>query len=226
MPDGLTKLQASLFQKCDGLENIDLSGSRITVIEENAFGECYSLKEVKLPDTVKTIKNDAFTDCKSLEAIRLGNNIEKLGDRAFLNCSALKEVEGLNHVKSFGGDVFTDTKWEDNNADSSGFLIVNGVLLRYTGSSDSVVIPRTVNIIGNSAFSAADAVESVTVGSNVEMLDDYAFAYSKISEIEFEDPYSIKDIGEDAFFDTPWLQSQLKNNDEIKIGDNSVDISE
>ena len=226
MPNGLTELQAELFCQCTELEGIDLTGSSIAVIGERSFGGCSSLKDVRLPDTIKTVEADAFAECANLRAIHFGSNLDTLGDTAFYGCSELEEVTGIDNVKSFGGDVFTDTKWETNNFNSEGFLVVNEVLLKYKGSSSSIDIPDTIHTIGNSTFADADTVEKVIIGNNVEVIDDFAFAYSNISEIVFEDPYSIKKIGKGAFTDTPWQQVQLNNNEKVTIGNITVDIEE
>ena len=68
------------------------------------------------------------------------------------------------------------------------------------------------------AETRADSVRQLTIGSQVSVIDDYAFAYSMISEFTFEDPASIESIGEGAFSQTPWLQTQLAEADSVKIG--------
>ena len=222
LPDDLELIDAALFEGCSGLEKIDLSGSRITNIEENAFNGCSSLEEVRMPDSVERIGISAFQECESLKSVSLGAKTAALGDTAFCGCSALTDVEGVEHVTSFGGDVFTGTPWEEEQADPEGFLIAGDVLLRYLGKASSVKIPRAVHTIGNSAFTEADTVRELTVGSNVSDIDDYAFAYSMIQDFIFEDPSSIERIGEGAFSQTPWLQMQLAEADSVHIGEFTI----
>ena len=224
MPDGLTEIKEQMFYGCGELKNIDLSRSNVNIIGKHAFGDCSSLKSVKFPDTLQKINSEAFSDCTSLKTVSLGSNVETLGDRAFMRCDALEEIKGLKNVKSFGADVFTFTKWEKKNADSSGFLIVNGVLLRYTGSSGSVVIPKNVKTIGKRAFYDRKNLYTVTIGNNVEIIDDEAFAESvTVSTVNFDDEFSIKKIGEHAFLETQWLWNNKGENDKVHIGNITID---
>ena len=70
----------------------DLDG--ITTIVFFAFGQCYSLTSVEIPDTVKSIANSAFNSCNKLRSIRFGKNskIESIGTNVFEWCSSLESV--------------------------------------------------------------------------------------------------------------------------------------
>lgn len=70
----------------------DLDG--IETIAYYAFGQCYSLKSIEFPNSLKHIKKSAFTACTSLESVRFGNNsrIESIEAAAFDWCSALLKV--------------------------------------------------------------------------------------------------------------------------------------
>lgn len=59
-------------------------------------------------------------------------------------------------------------------AQESDFVIEDGVLLKYTGSSNTVVIPDSVKEIGVSAFHSTNIV-TVTMGNSVEVISEYAF---------------------------------------------------
>ena len=61
----------------------------------------------------------------------------------------------------------------------------------------SVVIPNTVKVIGESAFSSCTSLESVTMPDSVEQIDRWAF-YSVPAEIPI--PKNLKTIGEEAFY--------------------------
>ena len=59
-----------------------------------AFGQCYSLTSVEIPDSVKSIGNSAFNSCNKLKVVRFGNNsnIESIGTNVFEWCSALEKI--------------------------------------------------------------------------------------------------------------------------------------
>lgn len=222
LPDTLPVIEASALNGCSQLKDVDFGNSSPTLIDENAFSGCGALEAVRIPDSVETVGVSAFEDCEKLEAVQLGKDTKTLEDTAFSGCSALKEVDGIENVASFGGDVFTGTEWEKETAGPDGFLTVNGVLLHYLGTAESVRIPNEADTVGNSAFADANTVRTVTIGKNVKRIDDLAFAYSMISEFVFEDPDSIEYIGEDAFSETPWLQQQTNEAKTVKIGKHTI----
>ncbi|MBR5045003.1 MAG: leucine-rich repeat protein, partial [Clostridia bacterium] len=56
------------------------------------------------------------------------------------------------------------------------FTIENGVLKKYSGKSDEVVIPAGVTSIGGGAFADCTELTSVVIGDNVEVIGTEAFA--------------------------------------------------
>ena len=227
VPRSLTSIGINAFSNCSSLEKIDLSETRITSIGSFAFSDCNSLKTIDLPEGIKKIKEYSFSQCRSLEDIEIPDQVESidkyafeectslrsvkigtktsyLGELAFYGCESLEKVTGIENVEEFDEDVFAETKWEKDTAEN-GFFIVNGVLLKYLGEANSVVIPKNVSTIGKCAFLYADSVEKVTIRANVRKIDDRAFYSSFVEDVIFEDPDAIEEIGEDAFSVTPWL---------------------
>ena len=51
--------------------SVDLSNTQVTVIGKFAFGDCTSLENVILPNTLTVLGSSVFTDCKHVESIRL-----------------------------------------------------------------------------------------------------------------------------------------------------------
>lgn len=57
------------------------------------------------------------------------------------------------------------------------FQIENGVLVKYTGSGGEVIIPDTVNSIGDYAFSHCKELTSVVIPETVTRIGNAAFYY-------------------------------------------------
>ncbi|MBQ9926116.1 MAG: leucine-rich repeat domain-containing protein, partial [Clostridia bacterium] len=77
------------------------------------------------------------------------------------------------------------------------FVIENGVLKRYTGSDEEVVIPGSVTIIGEMAFEGCVSLVKVHIPDSVTVIDDLAFCGSNLISVNIPDSVTI--IGEMAF---------------------------
>lgn len=76
------------------------------------------------------------------------------------------------------------------------FIIENGVLKKYTGNSENVVVPDDVKSIGESAFWRS-CIKKVTLPGKLKSIKSQAFANSNLTEIEIPD--SVTTIGKNAF---------------------------
>ncbi len=78
------------------------------------------------------------------------------------------------------------------------FIIENGVLTRYTGSAENVVIPSDVTAIGNRAFISNKTIKSVVIPGSVTSIGEYAFnGCTALTDVSI--PGSVETIGTRAF---------------------------
>lgn len=112
------------------------------------------------------------------------------------------------------------------------FVITDGVLSEYNGTSKNVVLPEgitrisknvfedsdittitlpsTLEEIGDSAFAFCNQLKKITIPSNVTCIGGYAFwNCNKLEEIEFRNG-EFSYIGYDAFVGTKWLTKKQK----------------
>lgn len=89
---------------------------------------------------------------------------------------------------------------------SADFVIRAGTLVKYTGASTVVSIPNTVKIIGEGAFGACEALESVVIPESVTKIGDSAFCRCKALEYVVI-PDSVTEIGSGAFSDCESLKN-------------------
>ena len=82
----------------------DASGG-VTEICEAAFSGMVKLKDVTLPESLKTIGNIAFAGCRNLSEITIPENTESIGAQAFAY-TALKEITVPDSVKNLGEKAF------------------------------------------------------------------------------------------------------------------------
>jgi uncharacterized repeat protein (TIGR02543 family) len=128
---------------------------------------------------------------------------------------------------------------------SKDFVIKNGVLTRYKGTSKKVTIPASVKTIGQSAFANNDKLTSVTIPSSVKTIEQSAFAncdsltsvkipssVTSIGSNAFANcdrlsgitiPASVKSIGRNAFKGTKWLSNMQKKNPLVVVNGILID---
>ena len=87
-------------------------------------------------------------------------------------------------------------------SNASDFIIKNGVLMKYTGTEQEVVIPEGVVEIGKKVFYSCDALTKVVLPKGVKIIGESAFQEcTRLAEITLPD--SLETIGIGAFFFTP-----------------------
>ena len=107
----LPKLQVigkNAFRGCKALENVDLSGTTIKSIEIWGFGQCPTLRFVKLPESIETISSWAFNECDSLMTINLSNciNLGYIEQAAFQNCKSAQQIILPDNVNVISKSAF------------------------------------------------------------------------------------------------------------------------
>lgn len=91
IPDSVTIMGSSAFEKCTSLSKITL-GNGLTDISEKAFIDCTSITTITIPDHIKTIQDSAFANCSNLSEATLGNGLTGLYASIFSNCDKLTSV--------------------------------------------------------------------------------------------------------------------------------------
>ena len=106
---------------------------------------------------------------------------------------------------------------ELQSAREQGFEIENGVLIKYTGFQEEVVIPNIVTTIGNSAFENNDHIKNITIQNGVTTIGKDAFRFcSNLTRITI--PNSVTTIEAWAFSGCRGLQKITIPNSVTTIG--------
>lgn len=202
----VTKIGDDAFSNCFGIRNIEF-GDNVETIGRNAFTECDNLKNVIIPDSVNTINKYAFWDCSSLKAIQIGKGVTFIDENAFSYCDALAKITVNEDNTAYSNDEFGVLFNKDKT-----------ILITYPEGNKQTeyIIPDTVNEIGYRAFFDCNNITKINISENVKILGNQSFWACNITEIDL--PHNVSTIGYGAFYDSNLSAIYIRNPDcDIKL---------
>lgn len=124
-------------------ENVDkiVVKEGITSIGKGFF-DSYSMKNIRLPKSLKKIESNAFAYCFNLESIVIPKNVETLGWAAFHYCEELKSIRIMGNIEKAKGSFFS--LWNLEKVVIAGNCDELGLMFRYC-LSDKVKVKITKN---------------------------------------------------------------------------------
>ncbi len=158
-----------------------LDGLPVRVIGACSFGgyRNTTLQEVTLPDSIQHIETEAFSECTSL-----------------------REVHFPSHALQVDYFAFEETPWYEGLTEE--FAIVSGILLKYNGTADTVVVPSGVRSLAGKFIPQSTSVNTIVVPESVTTLGIGAFAGVSVRKVVLS--AGIKALPAFAFSSCPVLQ--------------------
>lgn len=194
--NNIQSIQNGAFKGCSNLENIEVNAkeSSLKYIGETAFDGCDKListenKNVYLDEYKAVIIGRVYYRMldKSATSATIPTNtsnqvyVEYIAPYAFDGCNKLSDINIFfkDTIKGIGKDAFNSTVW----VTKSEFSIINGMLAAYytTGvnAKADIEIPEdtaNLTIIERAFGSFANQIATIQFGSNVKMIENYAFS--------------------------------------------------
>lgn len=217
LPPTVEKLDFGAFYNCKELTSITLCES-LKEIGPLAFSDCTSLTSIDIPESVTMIGDVAFFGCTRMTSINLSNSVETIGQGAFQGCSNLASLKIPSSLTEIGQKAFylcesmTEITVDDDN---QHFSSVDGmlydkekrvVMVCPAGKSGEIVLPESVERIGNGAFAYCGGITSIVMPSSVTSIGEDGFgSCTSLSSIAL--PPSVTSIGNYAFVNCPLLTS-------------------
>ncbi len=156
----------------------------VTTIGQNAFGVATGLTQIEIPHSVTTIEYEAFT-AAGLTSLVLPSIVQYLsGTNDFRGCADLESI-----VVEEGNSKF-------DSRDNCNAIIETSTNKLVAGCKNTI-IPESVTTIGQWAFDYIVGLETISLPSNVETIEERAFCNTGITTIDL--PKSVSSIGNDAF---------------------------
>lgn len=95
----VTELGKGTFSGCSKLEIVKFSeGTLLTYLPDNIFSYCNLLREIALPNGIKSIGQEAFKNCSYMLSVVLPTSLISVGQNAFIDCTKLFTVYNLSSL--------------------------------------------------------------------------------------------------------------------------------
>ena len=204
IPDTVTEIGPCAFQNCDYLISIVIPDSVIK-IEYQAFEYCYELSAITLPEHEMEIAPDAFDNTAYFkDAANWKEDGLYIGEHKICGLYRYEILDdssiAITDYYGFEDDLVIPSEIDGYVVSEIGYAAFNGA------DFTSVTIPNTVTLIGDSAFSSCQNLESIIVPSSVMTINKGAFKYcSELSEITL--PEHEIQISQDAFDNTAYFEN-------------------
>lgn len=182
-------------------------------IPDRLFDGNKKITGVTIPGTVKCVGSRAFADCENLKRVVLGEGIEEIGSNVFTGCGKLRKVVYPDSVTRYQGWTFYGTKLEAPVLNASGTILV---FCPSSVSGREWSVPDTVKTIAWQAFIENQELEVLRLPEGLERIERMAFIECGMRKITI--PYSVREIGAEAFYRCERLEKAVILNPKTKIG--------
>ena len=192
-----TEIKPFAYVGCMGLETVNLLGTEIGKIGEEAFSTCENLGYVVLGNgALSELGRAAFSGVTAMKSLTVPGTLTSIGEYAFNGCTLLGGDLGGADEGVLGTLTIED-----------GIETISKSMFSNCTALTTVTIPASVREIGDSSFSGCTALASVTFtnpqGSQCVKIGAYAFYACGLVSIggtgSAAMPLWMRTIGERAF---------------------------
>lgn len=173
----------------------------VEVICDNAFASS-KIIEITLPKSIKYIGSEAFSSCKNLKFISLPNGLLTIQDDVFNGCISLSAINIPQSVEYIGINPFAFCDSIKITNDSPHYVVENNILMTqnrkkliaYCGYNENIIIPSTIEEIGQYGFGMCHSIKKISMFENVKIIEKGAFIECENLE-EVIMPNSLSNVG-------------------------------
>lgn len=187
------RIPEACFKGCTSLESVTI-GNNLVYLGQSVFANCTNLKNVNILGEVKYIYDKAFNNCISLQSFAMPNSSFSLGDFVFADCTNLKTIilAENSYMTSIGKNSFANTSLNEFDTTDSNYYMTTSdnktilydkegknivfVALNYNDPNFELIIPESIEVIGEGAFSGIENLTKVTITNPNTIIDKNAFA--------------------------------------------------
>lgn len=142
-------------------------------IDYGVFSESF-IKNITIPEGVKSIAENAFNDCKWLKTISLPQSLESIGPSAFSGCISLKEIVLPEKITAIPNKLFNNCSRLAKVSMSSEVTVIKDYA--FSNCINLVMdLPKKLEVIGKYAFENCLSFKNLYIPSRVKKIKRDAF---------------------------------------------------
>ena len=164
----------------------------VSKINDYAFYNCESIKNITISNSVIEIGNYAFYGCTGLDSVYIPNSITQIGERAFTDCTAITKVN-INNINSWCKINFTDV--HSNPLCYGKKLYINDVL------ASDIILSKGITSLYDYVFYNCENIKSIRLPNGITSIGSFAF-YNCTGLTDIFLPDTLIKIGSSAFGST------------------------
>ncbi len=192
LPNNLTYIGDHAFNWCSGYSGSLTVTNAVTSIGNYAFNNCSGFSSLGIGSSVATIGNYAFNECTGISgAVTVPNATTTIGDYAFYHCSSISTLTLGTGVATIGDYAF----WYCPSLATVHFNPTNCTEM-YTLKNSNYYSVFNVS----TSVSGATPIVTLTIGSNVTRIPDYAFRNSTNMTSTITIPNATTYVGQYSFY--------------------------
>lgn len=164
--------------------------------------------------SVTSLGSESFAYCRKLEKVTLGSELTEIKSRTFASCIALTDIN-LDKIEVIGRESFAESGI--TSVKLSSIKSVGEYAFVYCAGLASVELDGEDIEILEGAFSYCNILNSIAGLGKVSYIDNYAFAYTGITEFDLS---GAKHIGDHAFMKEALTDVTVTFGELTEIGEN------
>lgn len=160
LPDKLSVIENEAFSGCIQL-SFELTPN-ITKIGDYAFSDCYSITELRLPDSLTYLGEGAFSACEKLESVIIPKKLTRIPFAAFTSNTSLTEVVFLGSIATIEDMSFSSCQSLTYIDIPIGTIHIGDMAFYACTNLEEITIPDTTVSFGNEIFGEVSNLVIVT----------------------------------------------------------------
>lgn len=144
------------------------NGKDVTAIAKSGFANATALKQVTLPQTVRSIQSFAFSNCSRLESVTLNEGLGQIDAYAFSGCHSLAQAILPDSVVSLDEHAYSFCTSLKTVKLSEKMDTLKAYTFYRCDSLKEISIPDTVMLVEAYALESCEALLELKIGNGIQ----------------------------------------------------------